>query len=61
METKDILKNLRAKTKLSQAKFSNHFNIPLHTYECWEMGIRKPPTYVIEMMTKIIEYESMEK
>ena len=61
MEIKDILKELRAKTKLSQSKFANHFNIPLHTYECWEMGIRKPPIYVVEMIAKIIEFESMEK
>jgi len=57
MEIKDKLKELRAKTKLSQVKFANHFNIPIHTYECWEMGIRKPPIYIVEMIEKLINYE----
>lgn len=61
METRDILKQLRATTGLSQAKFSDHFSIPKHTYESWEMGIRKPPVYVVKMIETILDYESKEK
>lgn len=57
METNVILKELRAKTKLSQVKFAKYFNIPISTYEQWEMGIRKPPIYVVEMIKKLITYE----
>ena len=43
--------------KLSQVKFAKYFNIPISTYEQWEMGIRKPPIYVVEMIKKLITYE----
>lgn len=57
IEAKDRLKELRCRTGLSQAKFARKFFIPVGTYEHWEMGIRKPPAYVVKMMSLILDYE----
>ena len=56
LKTKDRLKQLRNDTGLSQAKFAAKFNIPISTYEQWEMGIRKPPKYVVDMIATILYY-----
>lgn len=61
MDARETLKQLRATTGLSQVKFAAHFSIPTHTYEQWEMGIRKPPVYVVKMIETILDYESKEK
>lgn len=50
MEPAVVLKNLRQETGLSQAKFAAKFDIPLSTYEHWEMGTRRPPDYVIALL-----------
>lgn len=57
MEPKYKLKQLRQTTNMSQAKFANKFHIPISTYEQWEMGMRKPPVYIIEMIETILTYE----
>ncbi len=36
------VKKIRARTKLSQAKFAAAFHIPLGTLRHWEQGRRKP-------------------
>ena len=51
------LRELRRKTGLSQAKFAKKFGICLGTYEQWEIGLRKPPEYVVGMISLILEYE----
>ena len=33
------------------------FFIPKSTIEQWEMGIRKPPVYVVKMIALILDYE----
>lgn len=51
------VKELRAKTGLSQSEFSKKFNINKGTLANWEQEIRKPPNYVIEMIETILNYE----
>ncbi len=57
MDTQNMLKELRHRTGLSQAKFAKKFFIPLSTYEHWEMDVRKPPIYVVKMIALILDYE----
>ena len=57
LETKDKLKQMRSNTGLTQAKFAAKFNIPVSTYEQWEMGMRTPPRYVVNMIETILDYE----
>ena len=56
-----LIKELRKITGLSQAQFAEKFHIPVGTLAHWEQGIRKPPDYVIYMITKIIYNEREQK
>lgn len=48
------VKEIRALTGLSQVKFGEKYHIPPHTIEGWEMGIRKPPVYVLELLERCV-------
>lgn len=56
MNIKDRLKQIRSITGMTQHTFADMFKIPYSTYEQWEMGIRKPPVYVIEMIETIVQF-----
>ena len=45
----DVLKQ-RKELGLSQTAISKKLHIPLRTWESWEVGKRKPPEYVIELI-----------
>lgn len=47
------IKELRAKTGLSQSKFAALVPMSVRTLQDWEQGNRKPPDYVISL----IEYK----
>lgn len=51
------IKELRQSTGLSQAAFSERFEIPRRTIEDWEAGRRNPPPYVPRLIEKLIEKE----
>ena len=51
------VKELRAKTGLSQSKFAAQFGIPVRTLQDWERGRFNPPPYVVTMMERILELE----
>ena len=44
------IKQLRATTGLSQAKFAKLLEIPTRTVEDWDSGRHKPPKYVITLI-----------
>ena len=44
------IKELRASTGLSQAKFAKLLEIPTRTIEDWESGRHRPPEYVIKLI-----------
>lgn len=54
-----IVREIRMQTGLSQTEFARKFDIPKHTLQCWEQGIRKPPDYVVSMIWKILDYEGL--
>ena len=47
------IKDMRAKSGMTQKAFSDYLNIPKRTIEDWENDRRKAPDYVVE----IIEYK----
>lgn len=47
------IKDLRAKTGLSQSKFAALVPMSVRTLQDWEQGRKKPPEYVISL----IEYK----
>lgn len=44
------IKEIRALTSLSQAKFCEKYHIPLNTFARWEQGKREPPDYLVELL-----------
>lgn len=52
------IKDLRNKMGLSQKQFSDYFGIPVRTIQCWEIGQRKPPDYIPELLERIWKLES---
>lgn len=51
------IKEIRALTGLSQAKFAKAYNIPLATVEFWEMEKRVPTDYLIELLEFKVKYD----
>ena len=51
------VKELRARTGLSQSKFAAKFHIQLGTLRTWEQGIRECPEHIFWMMSRILELE----
>lgn len=51
------VKELRAKTGLSQSRFADRFGIPIRSVQHWEQGRQDPPPYVVSMIERIIELE----
>jgi putative transcriptional regulator len=39
---------------VSRSEFSRRYNIPLRTLEEWDAGRRTPPTYVIELLERVV-------
>ena len=44
------IREIRAKTGMSQAEFSQLFSIPKRTLESWEMGEREPAIYIVNLL-----------
>lgn len=51
------IKELRARTGLSQVKFAQHFNIPLCTVTNWEQSLTAPPAYVVAMIERLVDLD----
>lgn len=49
------IKELRASTGLSQAKFAERYSIPVRTLQGWECGRRNPPAYALAMLEKLVK------
>ena len=49
-ERMKTIKEIRAKTGLSQAAFAKRFGIACRTVESWEGGTRKTPNWVVAML-----------
>ena len=53
------IKEIRALTGLSQAKFAKKYNISVRTLQGWEAG-RTPPEHTITMLERLVK-EDLEK
>ena len=51
----ESIRNIRATTGLSQAKFAAFYNIPKRTLESWEVGERECPGYVVELLRRAVK------
>ena len=51
---KDMIKEIRQLTGLSQAKFAARYEIPKRTIENWETGKTEPPEYVYKLLLRVV-------
>lgn len=58
---KPTFAELRTLSGMTQAQFSEHFNIPKRTIENWESGVRTPPDYVLELIEYNLRKENIIK
>lgn len=54
------MKEIRQMTGMTQAAFSDAYNIPLRTLQSWETGEREPAPYIVEMLEKLAGIEATE-
>ena len=46
------LHELRKLAGMNQTEFADYLNIPRRTLQNWDLGSRKPPAYVLELIHK---------
>ena len=52
------IKEIRIRTGLSQSKFAEKFCIPPRTLQEWEQKRHEPPSYVVYLISCILELEN---
>lgn len=55
------IKEMRAKTGLTQVKISQLTGVPMRTWQSWEIGERKCPDYVVRLIRYFLEHEQLFK
>ena len=53
--TKEQIKDIRAASGLSQVKFAQRYGIPRRSIENWESGITECPSYVVNLLRRVVE------
>lgn len=53
------IKEMRAKTGLTQAKICQLTGVPMRTWQSWEIGERKCPDYVVRLIRYFLENEGV--
>ena len=53
----DTIKGLCEMYGISQTELSRQYGIPLRTVQDWYAGRRKPPSYVVGMLSDLLGYE----
>lgn len=56
-QVKEKIKQLRARTGLSQQKFGMLFKISAINISNWEQGVTTPPEYVIYMLDRLVDID----
>lgn len=52
------MKEIRQMTGMTQAAFSEAYNIPLRTLQSWESGERTPAEYTLDMINRLAQIET---
>lgn len=50
-----IIRDLRSKLGDTQSEFASRYGIPFRTIQNWETGLRKPPEYMINLLTSRVQ------
>lgn len=59
MELKELLKEARKQTGMTQKQFAEYFRIPYRTLEDWERGGRHIAEYLLRLMIYRLEMEKL--
>ena len=60
-EKEKTIKTLCEAYGISQTALARRFDIPLRTVQDWYAGRRKPPAYVVNMLTALLEYDKLRR
>lgn len=53
------IKELCEKYQISQSGLARRFGIPLRTVQAWHIGERKPPAYVVGMISELLQLDAI--
>lgn len=53
------IKEIRERSGLSQGAFCKRYGIPKGTLCHWENGERKPPSYVLNLLERVVEQDKI--
>ena len=51
------IREMRSSLGITQSEFAARYNIPFRTVQNWEEGVRKPPKYVLDLLSNRIEID----
>ena len=51
------IREMRNSLGITQSEFAARYNIPFRTVQNWEEGVRKPPKYVLDLLSNRIELD----
>lgn len=57
-ENEATIKQICETYGIRQTELSRRFEIPLRTVQDWHSGRRTPPPYVVNMIVKLLDYET---
>lgn len=55
------IKELRAKTGMSQNKFAQYFGLSVRNLQEWEQERKNPPPYLVGLLQRILDLEEERK
>lgn len=53
------IKELRTESGMTRPQFAEYFGIPYRTVQDWELGNRKAPAYLVELMRYKLSKEGL--
>ena len=56
-----MIRKLRKASGMTQKGFGEYFGIPARTIQSWELGERKCPEYLLELMKYKLDKEGIKK
>lgn len=59
MDSRERLTELRNSSGMSRKEFCEYFQIPYRTVQDWELGKRKMPDYLLQLIAYKLEIEGL--
>lgn len=53
------INDLRAQSGMTRPQFAEYFGIPYRTLQDWELGNRKCPSYLLDLMQYKLQHEGI--